>query len=103
MRSEIFKAAWNYTRELGIRFGYALRRSWAEWKVSNRLLKGMAIFSFQKKDGSIRKAIGTTNLDLIPADQHPKGNKSSDKVICFFDLASNGWKCFSKNNLLIEL
>jgi hypothetical protein len=65
--------------------------------ISN-LKKGKTEFAFIKKDGSVRIANGTTNLDLIPEDKHPKGTgKASDKVIAYFDTDKVAWRCLSKN------
>ena len=54
--------------------------------IRQRLSEGHLNFAFIKKDGSVRIANGTTNLDLIPQKFHPKGNgKESDKVIAYLE------------------
>ena len=103
MKTQIFKNAWKYAKELGITFAYALKRAWREFKLNAMLNKGIALFTFMKKDGTIREAAGTRSLEIIPAEFHPKGTgKASDKVICFFDMEAFAWKCFSKDSLLIK-
>ena len=42
--------------------------------IRQRLSEGNLNFAFIKKDGSVRIANGTTNLDLIPQEFHPKGS-----------------------------
>ena len=37
------------------------------------LQNGVVSFAFQKKDGSLRIALGTTNLGIIPQESHPTG------------------------------
>ena len=49
-------------------------------------------FFFVKKDGSLREAVGTTNLTHIPASGHPRGNGSSPKVVVFWDFLRGGWR-----------
>lgn len=54
------------------------------------------MFSFIKKNGKRRDAWGTTNLELIPEEFHPKGNGAvSDKIISFFDTVADSWKSVS--------
>lgn len=66
--------------------------------IRQRLSEGHLNFAFIKKDGSVRIANGTTNLDLIPQEFHPKGNgKASDKVIAYFDTDKNAWRCLGAN------
>lgn len=66
--------------------------------IKHQLSEGLLNFAFIKKDGSVRVANGTTNLDLIPQEFHPKGtSKSSDKVIAYFDTDKNSWRCLSSN------
>jgi hypothetical protein len=60
------------------------------------LQDGPVKFSFKKLDGSLRTAIGTTNLSSIPEISHPQGvRKSSDKVIVFFDIEKSEWRSVS--------
>lgn len=66
--------------------------------VREQLSKGILNFAFIKKDGSVRIANGTTDLNLIPQEFHPKGTgKASDKVIAYFDTDKNAWRCLSAN------
>lgn len=54
------------------------------------------MFSFIKKNGKRRDAWGTTNLELIPEEFHPKGTgTTNDKVISFFDTVADAWKSVS--------
>lgn len=70
------------------------------------LSKNIVKFKFIKKDGSERIAIGSTNLNFIPTEFHPKtGKASSDKVIVFFDLEKLSWRSLSISSAyeIIEL
>ena len=70
--------------------------------IRQQLSEGHLNFAFIKKDGSVRIANGTTNLDLIPQEFHPKGNgKASDKVIAYFDTDKNAWRCLGSNTEFI--
>jgi hypothetical protein len=64
--------------------------------LRRRLTEGAVQFAFKKLDGSLRTAIGTTDLSSIPEISHPQGvRKSSDKVIVFFDIEKSEWRSVS--------
>lgn len=65
-------------------------------ELKRRLHTGLVQFAFIKKDGVLRTAMGTTNLQHIPADHHPKGvREASPKVVCFWDLLTGEWRSVS--------
>ena len=56
-------------------------------------------FAFKKKDGTLRTALGTTNLSSIPAERHPLGvRESSPSVVTFFDMEKRQWRSVSVRN-----
>jgi len=60
------------------------------------LNNGTIQFAFKKKDGNLRIALGTTNMELVPLDDHPKGTgTSSPKVVPYFDLNKQAWRSVS--------
>ena len=60
------------------------------------LRRGAAQFAFKKLDGTLRTAVGTTNLATIPARHHPRGVRpSSPRVVAFFDLEKQEWRSLS--------
>jgi len=64
--------------------------------LKSKLKEGAVQFAFRKLDGSLRTAIGTTNLSSIPAESHPRGvRESSDKVVTFFDVEKREWRSVS--------
>ena len=52
------------------------------------LNSGVARFQFRKKDGSIRNALGTRNVDLIPKSEYVKHVEdiNEKKSVVFWDL-----------------
>jgi len=78
--------------------------------LREKLQQGETNFVFKKKDGSRRKAKGTTNLDLVPKDLHPKdmdenyeGKPKNDALVTYFDLEKMSWRsCRVENILEIE-
>lgn len=66
------------------------------------LEKGIVELTFEKRDGTVRQMLATTNLDLIPKDKHPIGfgGKRSETAKPVFDIEENGWRSFRWNSLL---
>lgn len=59
-------------------------------------------FSFYKKDGTVRKMIGTRNPKLVPTFE-----KKTDKtkifppnVIAVYDMENKGWRSFLDENFI---
>ena len=70
--------------------------------LRERMQNGSVKFSYTKLDGTLRTAIGTTNLEMIPEEFHPKdtGMNTSEAIQRYFDLDKNSWRSFTKTNLL---
>ena len=66
------------------------------------LLSGIVYFKFRKKNGEERVAHGTVNLQLIPAEKHPKGTAKnlSDEVVRYYDFTKNDWRSFRKDTFI---
>jgi hypothetical protein len=61
-----------------------------------RLRSGVVQFAFKKLDGTLRTAVGTTNLASIPVDHHPKGTGNpSERSVRFFDIEKREWRSVS--------
>lgn len=64
--------------------------------LRTKLTEGVIQFAFKKLDGTLRTAVGTTNLGSIPLDSHPKGvRESSNQVVTFFDVEKREWRAVS--------
>lgn len=78
-------------------------------ELKKKLQEGWVTFTFKKKDGTQRIAIGTTKLDLIPEGRKPvekesiEGQSSESKegaVQVYYDIEKNAWRSFQKASLL---
>ena len=64
--------------------------------LKSKLREGAVQFAFKKLDGSLRTALGTTNLSSIPQESHPQGvRESSNKTVTFYDLEKREWRSVS--------
>ena len=72
---------------------------WYFIQFRKRLANGVVTFSFWKKDGTIREAKGTTNMLLIPKEDHPAALSPESvtpfSAIPFYDLDKRAWRSFS--------
>ena len=68
----------------------------------NALHTGIVEFKYKKKNGEIREARGTLNIDVMGEDNAPKGTgyDIADTNIRYYDLNSNGWRSFIRENLI---
>ena len=86
----------------------ALKTAWWYESFKDALSNGFARFTYYKKDGTTRTALGTRSPLLIPADKMPKGDMSdgaatredNTKTIPYFDLDKNEWRSFSVLNFV---
>lgn len=66
-------------------------------ELKSKLSRGIVQFAFKKLDGSLRTAVGTTNLSNVPVDHHPQGvRESSPKVVVYFDIEKKEWRSVSR-------
>ena len=66
-------------------------------QIKEDLHKGVVTFTFKKKDGSIRTAVGTLQTNILTdklGDWSPS-RPSSPKVQVFFDMEKNEFRSFS--------
>lgn len=58
--------------------------------LKSKLTNGEVKFTYTKIDGTLREARGTTKLDMIPEDLHPK--TPGNAHVAYFDLDKNEWR-----------
>lgn len=68
--------------------------------LRNRLKQGAVRFAFRKKDGSLRLAYGTLDLNKIPNNSLPKGGVVSPKMMPFYDLEKFAWRSIQIGQLV---
>ena len=59
-------------------------------------------FSYKKKNGEIRTATGTLNVNVMGEDNAPSGKLDSynEDTIRYYDLNSEGWRSFLVENFI---
>ena len=74
-----------------------LRRAWYFVHLRGQMKKSIMIFSYFKKDGSIREARGTLSDLILPRDivERIKGQiEPNFSVITYWDIDAHDWRCF---------
>ena len=83
----------------------ALRFAWWFESFRKKLATGVYRFSYFKKDGTIREAVGTLDLTRIPVSRRPKSGMDPEalapaSVFCYYDLDARGWRSFRLDNFI---
>ena len=82
----------------------ALKQAWWFESFRDALANGFALFTYNKKDGTTRTALGTRSPLLIPTDKlpgaSPQQNEERAKAIPYFDLVKHEWRSFSVLNFV---
>ena len=67
-----------------------------EYQQEFRLLlqTNIVTFHYRKKNGQLRKAVGTTCLDFVPTDMLPKGigTERPAGYVNYYDFTVQGWR-----------
>ena len=76
----------------------ALKQGWILAKLKKEMTERVVVFSYLKRDMTIRYAIGTLKSNYIP---ETKGcnRKKNPYVQVYYDVQKNEWRSFTKANL----
>lgn len=95
---DIMNLAWKIARQTGESIGECLRKSWANTKLRSALKNGVVRFTFLKKDGSVREAVGTLRNLEYQARTDRRGTNPMLQV--YYDLEKGAFRCFKRENLM---
>lgn len=95
--SEIFKLAWQFVKRNGYKLSEALKCAWLNIKLKAEMKKRIVKFYFQKIDGSLREAYGTTNPETIPATTGTRNPETRRHGTNVFRYRKAGIQVFQKS------
>lgn len=96
-RSKVFKQAYELVRATGKTFAVCLSRAWALYRLTKKMHKGIVTFTYEKVDGTLRKASGT----LKDVEALIKGTgKATTSTVRYFDVTANAFRSFKIENLI---
>lgn len=64
-----------------------------------RLQNGVVSFTYQKSDGSVRKAKGTLLKSYCP-EVKGNGKPTPEHLQIYYDVEKGSWRCFKKDSLI---
>lgn len=74
--------------------------------IRKKLAQGITEFSYVKKNGKVRHAVGTTNPQILKTESAiPSGrgfsiNAETKDWTAYYDMEANGWRSFLTDNLI---
>lgn len=96
-RKEVFKQAKVIQQATGKTFAVALAKAWQLYRFSEMLRRGVVVFSFERADGTVRKAKGT----LKGIDGLVKGTgRLNYKTFRYYDVERQAFRSFKVENLI---
>lgn len=96
-RQQIFKQAKEIQKATGKTFAVALAKAWQLHRFEEMLRRGTVVFSFERADGTVRKARGT----LRNTEGFVKGTgKPNYKTVRYFDVDKQAFRSFKVENLI---
>lgn len=95
-RSKVFKRAYEIMRNTGKTFSVCLSKAWAVFRLVKRMAVEVVEFTFEKKDGTLRRAKGT--YKGLPISTKSKG--ISFKSLPYFDVDAQAYRSFKIENLI---
>lgn len=95
-RSKVFKRAYQIMRNTGKAFAVCLSKAWAVFRLVKRMAIETVTFTYEKKDGTLRKAKGT--YKGLPISTKSKG--INFKSLVYFDVDLKAYRSFKIENLI---
>ena len=94
----VMQRAWALHRETRKSFAVCLSKAWALYRLVKKMRQGVAVFAFEKADGSLRRARGT----LKNTGQFVKGTGVStpDKTVRYYDIDKSSFRSFKIENFI---
>lgn len=100
-RKEVMTLAWQIKRQNQfLTFGQAQRQAWQVCRLQTALRAGAVRFTFQKNDGEVREAYGTTNTALFTYTYKGEERAPAPCQIKYFDLEKSAWRSFRAERIL---
>ena len=96
--------AWRMVRENGFNMKLALHTAWDNIKLKVAMKTKIVKFRYQKIDGSIREAFGTTDSNRYTYQPTGNGRPAPSRCVRYWDTIKGGFRMFYDYNLLsVEL
>ena len=82
-------------------FETALSKALMITVLKEKMSKGIVHFLYQKIDGSIREAFGTTHRVIVESKTNGNGTSPERRnMTAYFDVEKGQWRCFKWENFI---
>ena len=92
------RRAWEIFRATGKAFAICLVKAWELYRLVKSMRSGVVRFSYQKTDGTLRKAAGT--LKDTAALVKGTGGPDNARTVRYYDVEAGGFRSFRVENLI---
>lgn len=96
-RKTVMLRAYQIMNINGLSWSESLKKAWQLYKLNKDLHKGEVVFYFEKKDGSIRKAVGTLKIDYTFKTE----SQPNPKIFTYFDVEAGAFRSFKVENFIM--
>ena len=74
-------------------------------ELKEMLKLGKVHFEFIKRDGTLREALGTLNMNYIPENMRPSDSSTNRNIttLRYFDLDKNEWRSVSGDTTEVKV
>jgi len=74
-------------------------------ELKEMLKAGKVHFEFTKRDGTLREAFGTLNMNYIPENMRPSDSSTNRNIttLRYFDLDKNEWRSVSGDTTEVKV
>lgn len=96
--SKVMRRAWQIARATGKAFAVALSKSWQLYRLTKQMRAGAVKFSYEKTDGTLRKALGTLKDTAVLVKG--AGKPDDGRTIKYYDVEADGWRSFKVENFV---
>lgn len=99
-RKTVMLRAYHIMAVTGKEWSVCLKKAWLLFRLNKAMHNGEITFFFEKKDGSLRKAVGTMKMDKIDY-QFKSENQPKVTTFTYFDVEANSFRSFKIENFMM--
>lgn len=99
-RITVMLRAYHIMAATGKEWSVCLKKAWLLFRLNKEMHKGEVTFYFEKKDGSLRKAVGTLKMDKIDYE-FKSDNQPKVTTFTYFDVEADSFRSFKIENFMM--
>ncbi len=99
-RKTVMLRAYHIMAATGKEWSVCLKKAWLLFRLNKEMHNGEVTFYFEKKDGSLRKAVGTLKMDKIDYE-FKSDNQPKVTTFAYFDVEADSFRSFKIENFMM--